>query len=136
MWLGAVVRGLGLAAAELVPTAEYLVESNRGAGLQETGALTYSFWPWRTFGLVLPGLFGSPATGDYWGYGNYWEDALYLGVLPLLMAGSASLRAGRLSPQMGKTRTFLLLATGIAFLLGLGGPTPFFPFLSRTVSCL
>jgi hypothetical protein len=133
MWPAAGVLGLGLAAAQLVPTAEYLVESSRVAGLQETGALTYSFWPWRTFGLVLPGLFGSPAAGDYWGYGNYWEDALYVGVLPLLMAVSAALRAGRLSPQMGKTRTFLLIAAGIAFLLSLGANTPFFPFLFRNL---
>jgi len=133
MWLAAGVLGLGLAAAQLVPTAEYLVESNRVAGLQETVALTYSFWPWRTVGLILPGLFGSPATGDYWGYGNYWEDALYVGVLPLLMAVSAALRAGRLGPQLGKTRTFLLVAAGIAFLLSLGANTPFFPFLFRNV---
>jgi hypothetical protein len=54
MWLAAGVLGLALAAAQLVPTAEYLVESSRGAGLQETVALTYSFWPWRTVGLVFP----------------------------------------------------------------------------------
>ena len=133
IWLAAGVLGLGLAAAQLVPTSEYLIESSRGAGLQETGALTYSFWPWRAVGLVLPGLFGSPAMGDYWGYGNYWEDALYLGVLPLLMAMSAALRAGRLNHHLGKTRSFLLVAAGIAFLLALGANTPFFPFLFRTV---
>jgi hypothetical protein len=71
--------------------------------------------------------------GDYWGYGNYWEDAFYIGVLPLLMAVSATLRAGRLGPQLGKTRTFLLAAAAIAFLLALGANTPVFPFLFRTV---
>ena len=133
IWLAAVVLGLGLAAAQLFPTAEYLIESSRGTGLQETGALTYSFWPWRAIGLVLPGLFGSPAVGDYWGYGNYWEDALYLGILPLLMAISAALHAGRLGREPGRTRTFLLIAAAIAFLLALGANTPFFPFLFRTV---
>jgi hypothetical protein len=133
LWLLAGTLGLALAAAQLIPTAEYLVESSRGSGLQETGALTYSFWPWRTLGLLLPGLFGSPATGDYWGYGNYWEDALYLGVLPLLMAVTAALRAGRLGGQIGKARTFLLLAAGAAFVLALGSNTPLFPFLFRRV---
>lgn len=133
LWLGAGVIGLGLAAAQLIPTAEYLVESSRGSGLPETGALTYSFWPWRTLGILMPGLFGSPAAGDYWGYGNYWEDALYLGVLPALMAVTAALRPGRLGPQARRMRTFLLLAAGVAFLLALGSNTPAFPFLFRSV---
>jgi hypothetical protein len=133
IWLAGGLLGLGLAAAQLVPTAEYLVESVRGSGLAEADALTYSFWPWRTLGVLLPGLFGSPVVGDYWGYGNYWEDAIYLGVLPLLMALTASVRAGRLGTEAGKTRTFLLVAAGLAFLLALGSNTPIFPFLFRSV---
>ncbi len=133
VWLGAGALGLGLAAAQLIPTGEYVLDSSRGGGLQETAALTYSFWPWRTLGLLMPGLFGSPASGDYWGYGNYWEDALYLGVLPLLMAVTAAARAGRIGAQAGRTRTFLLVAAGIGFLFALGSNTPAFPFLFRNV---
>src|SRR3990172_11071135 len=145
IWLAAGVLGLGLAAAQLVPTAEYLVESSRVAGLQETGALTYSFWPWRTVGLILPGLFGSPATGDYWGYGNYWEDALYIGVLPLLMAVSVVIGTLlRLVRQKIKTPNisisnsrrqynylviFFIGVMIISFLLALGKNTPVFPWL-------
>jgi hypothetical protein len=133
MWLSAGLLGVALAGAQLVPTAEYLLESSRGAGVDETVALTYSFWPWRTLGLLLPGLFGSPVVGDYWGYANFWEDALYIGVLPLLMAITAALRAGRLGRAAGRLRYFLLAAAGLAFLFALGANTPLYPFLFRHV---
>ena len=134
MWLAAAAFAFGLAAAQLLPTAEYLSQSSRSTGLAESGALTYSFWPWRTLGLLLPGLFGTPALGDYWGYGNYWEDAVYLGILPLLMALTAAARAGALGREMARTRHFLLVAAGLAFLLALGSNTPLFPFLFRHVA--
>ena len=133
LWLGGVTLGAGLASAQLVPTAEYFLQSSRGGGLDEAGALSYSFWPWRTLGLLMPGLFGSPVLGDYWGYGNYWEDVLYIGVLPFLMAVYGAARAGRLGRAEGRTRTFLLSIAGIAFLLALGSNTPVFPFLFRKV---
>jgi len=133
LWLGGVMLGAGLASAQLAPTAEYFLQSSRGGGLDEAGALSYSFWPWRTLGLLMPGLFGNPGLGDYWGYGNYWEDALYIGVLPLLMAVYGAARAGRLGKAEGRTRTFLLSIAGIAFLLALGWNTPVFPFLFRKV---
>jgi len=27
--------------------------------------------------------FCNPASGDYWGYGNYWEDAIYVALVRL-----------------------------------------------------
>ena len=78
--------GVCLAAAQLIPTAELLLQSQRARAVDFDYAMTYSFWPWRFLTLFAPRLFGSPASGDYWGYGNYWEDALYIGVLPLLLA--------------------------------------------------
>jgi hypothetical protein len=79
--------GAGIAAVQLVPTAEYLVYSQRASAAEYEAAMTYSLWPWRLLGLIAPNLFGNPAQGDYWGYGNYWEDAIYVGLLPLLLGG-------------------------------------------------
>lgn len=132
LWLTAGLLALCVTGAQLLPTAEYLGESSRAAGLDEASALTYSFWPWRTLGLLLPGLFGSPVSGDYWGYANYWEDALYIGVLPLLMAAAAAGWAGRLGGGPSRLRVFLLAAAGIAFLLALGQNTPVFGALFRS----
>ena len=86
-WLGlGGLLGVLLAAAQLLPTAEYLAQSQRSAAVDFELAATYSFWPWRLLELLAPGLFGSPAAGTYWGYGNYWEDASYIGLVPLLLA--------------------------------------------------
>lgn len=131
LWLAAGILAASVAAAQLAPTAEYLSLSGRSAGLDEASALTYSFWPWRTLGLLLPGLFGNPALGDYWGYGNYWEDALYVGVFPLLMALAGAGWAGRLGKPHARLRTFLVAAAGVAFLLALGQNTVVFTYLFR-----
>jgi hypothetical protein len=85
----AVAIALSLSAVQLLPTAELALHSQRAGGLDSADAMTYSFWPWRLLTLVIPDLFGNPATGNFWGYATYWEDAGYIGVLPLLLALSA-----------------------------------------------
>jgi hypothetical protein len=89
----ALVLGLGLAGVQLLPTAELLVHSQRSGGVEEEFALTYSFWPWRLITLLAPSFFGNPGQGNYWGYGAHWEDALYVGLLPLLLAIGAIIGA-------------------------------------------
>jgi len=117
-----------VAAAQLLPTLEYLSVSDRSAAVDKQLAMTYSFWPWRLAGLVAPDLYGNPRDGNYWGYGNYWEDAIYIGVLPAVLACAAVVRKhGR------PARWFLMAAAGVALLLALGQNTPVFPFLFEHV---
>ncbi len=122
-----------LAAIQLLPTAEYLLVSARGSGLDEAYALSYSFWPWRILGLLLPGLFGSPVQGDYWGYSNYWEDALYVGVIPLALSLAAIVRGLRAHPGWSTEARFLVAVALVSLLLALGRNTPVFVFLFRHV---
>jgi len=98
--------GIALAAVQLLPTLEYLAQSQRATSVDPRLALTYSFWPWRLLGLLMPRLFGSPASGDYWGYGNFWEDAIYLGVIPFGLAVSAALRKGRSARPAGPPEAY------------------------------
>jgi hypothetical protein len=93
--VGALFLSLGLSAVQLLPTAELSLLSQRADGLDPGEAMTYSLWPWRLLTLAAPDLFGNPATGDYWGYATYWEDAGYIGVLPLLLALGAVWGWGR-----------------------------------------
>ena len=124
-WLAlAIILAFGLAAVQLLPTAEYLGQSQRASAVAYEAAMTYSFWPWRLITLFAPGFFGNPAQGDYWGYANYWEDAIYVGLLPLLMALGAIFNR-----RSGSLRWFLLALFGLGLLLALGKNTPVFPWL-------
>ncbi len=142
----ALVLAAALAGVQLLPTAEYLAQSQRAASIDYDFAVTYSYWPWRFFTLLAPDLYGNPAQGDYWGYANYWEDAVYVGLLPLLMAFRAvfgrraaaikivngQLAAGRAN-VMKALVWFLVAILIVSFFLALGSNTPVFPWLYRHV---
>lgn len=125
------LSGLALAAVQLFPTLEYLSQSQRVGTLEESFALTYSFWPWRLLTLLAPNLFGNPAGAGYWGYGNYWEDAVYVGVLPFLLACRAVLQGLRGAGARARLIRFLAGAGLVAFAFALGKNTPIFVFLFR-----
>ncbi|HLF28648.1 MAG TPA: YfhO family protein [Anaerolineae bacterium] len=95
-----VLLGVGLAAIQLLPAAELARESQRAGGLDYTFAMTHSYWPWRLLTLFAPDLFGNPAYGNFWGYDNYWENAAYIGVLPLALAALAVVEWGRRRRRM------------------------------------
>ena len=137
-----------LAAIQLIPTAEYLLQSQRQAAVDYELAMTYSLWPWRLLTLLAPSLFGSPVNGDYWGYANYWEDALYIGLFPVLLAMIALvrwlvIRRNPNEPAIPGTQLdpgprweavpLLLVLTGVSLLLAMGRNTPVFPWLYRHV---
>ncbi len=136
--LGALGLGAALAAIQLVPTFELMQASQRASGLEPEFALTYSFWPWRFLTFLAPNLFGSPTTGDYWGYGAYWEDAVYVGLLTLVMAGHGlgrwvrEWRAKELSME-GRVVPFFALILPLVFVLALGSHTAIFPWLFNHV---
>ncbi|MEX2030176.1 MAG: YfhO family protein [Anaerolineales bacterium] len=128
--LVAMIIAAGLTAVQILPTFEYWRESQRATGVDPTTALTYSLWPWRLLGTLAPDLFGSPVRGDYWGYGNYWEDALYVGMIPILLAIASIGRGyrGRAAARPGLVRLQVGLA-GLSVLFALGSHTPIYPWL-------
>lgn len=144
-FIGAGLLGITLSAIQLIPTWEYLAQSQRVGEFGYSEAMTYSFWPWRFLTLVVPDLFGNPAAGNYWGYGNYWEDAVYIGLLPIVMAVGIIVKS--VKNNNGKTELnkrvagvprrmlvgFLTFITLISFLFALGKNTPIFPFLYRNI---
>jgi hypothetical protein len=142
------VLGVLLSVVQLAPTAEYLLQSQRASAVGYEFAMTYSFWPWRILSLFAPDLFGNPSMGDYWGYANYWEDAVYVGLLPLLMAVGIVLRSigknqkteikginhrGETPLQQRKLVWFLVVILFISLLLALGQNTPVYPWLYEHV---
>jgi hypothetical protein len=132
--LCAFVVGVGLAAVQLLPTAELMLSSQRSGGVGEEPALTYSLWPWRLITFAAPDFFGNPGRHNYWGYPNYWEGAAYVGVLPLLLAMEAVIsgKRGKGETENGLSWFWVVVGT-MALLLALGKNTPIFPFLFRFV---
>lgn len=137
----------GLCAIQLIPTAEYLWLSQRGSATEAEWAMTYSFWPWHLLTFLAADFFGNPATGDYWGYANYWEDAVYLGLFPLVLSvymgvvawrkklrniddGEDGVGKALLSVQLSRFSWGLFL---VALILALGKNLPVFPWLYRNV---
>lgn len=128
---------IALAAIQLLPTFEYLLESQRSAAVDFDFAMNYSFWPWRFLSLLTPDLFGNPALGDYWGFANYWEDAIYIGLIPFVLAVAALLTQGKDVRDNSVVKPgftiFLLILILITFIIALGRNTPIFPWLYKYI---
>lgn len=133
-WLaGSLLLAFSLAAMQLLPTAEYLLNSQRAGTVDPELALTYSFWPWRSLELLFPGLFGHPAHGDFWGYANFWEDAIHVGVLPFLLALLGAQAAWGEGARMWRPARLLIGLIVFGVLLSLGANTPVYVFLFHRV---
>ena len=121
-----------LSAIQLLPTAEYLFNSQRASQVDSQSALTYSFWPWRFLTFLSPNFFGSPVSGDYWGFANFWEDAVYIGLLPFLLALIAIFKLRR-NQSANNLKPFLIGTVIISFILALGSNTAIFPWIFRNI---
>ncbi len=141
-----IIFGIFLSAVQLLPTAVYLNQSQRADAVVYDVAMEYSFWPWRLLSLFAPDIFGNPVRGDYWGYGNFWEDDIYLGLLPLLLAISVIGRViyrkwvnpdKRISdPQKDLWRSMVIFLSVVltgSLLLALGDNTGLFPWIYRYI---
>lgn len=137
-----------LAAVQLLPTAAYLFQSQRASATEFEAAMTYSFWPWRFLGMVAPNLFGNPVQANYWGYGNFWEDAVYIGLLPFLLSIGVIWKTLLTAVKKGRSEKenqhsgyfhpkalvyFLMGVIFLSVLLALGDNTLIFPWLYHNV---
>jgi hypothetical protein len=136
--IGCVIFAALISSIQLLPTFEYLQQSQRASAVNFDNAMTYSFWPWRFLTLLSPTMFGSPAQGNYWGYGNYWEDAIYIGVLPFFIALSTLglVFKKKVAENINPHRPLIFLCwitIFVSILLALGKNFILFPFLFKYV---
>ncbi|MBV9850704.1 MAG: hypothetical protein JO250_13605 [Armatimonadetes bacterium] len=125
---------LGLAAPQLLPAIELAKASHRaGAPVNWQGYQNYTALAVPALSLVtlwLPGFFGSPTEGTYWGPmsnggpSGYTENACYIGILAL---GLAFLGVAATWRQRRPTRFFTLAAL-ISLLMALGTPLDALPY--------
>lgn len=119
----AVALGVALAAIQLLPGWELAAQSIRRTGAEYQYATGYSLFPGQLVGALTPNFFGSQASGDWWGPGAAWEGAIYVGVLPLLLA-VVGLRYHR-----SCVRWFFLVLGLVALFLATGRHNPVFALL-------
>lgn len=126
-----VVLGVGIGAAQLLPSADYAAQSMRqNASLEFCGS--YSFIPGNLVTMLAPRFYGYTidSMSDpsfYWRWGNYWEMSLYIGMLPLMLVVPGLIAAPR-------RRAIALGACAALFLvIALGNFTPLFPFFFHYV---
>jgi len=130
----ALLLTFGLAAPQLLPAVELARVSHRAGGpptwAAYQGYVHLAVPPVNLVTLFVPGFFGSPTRGTYWGIGlnggpgAYTENACYGGVLPLLLALTGLAATWRRSAA---TRFFAVFAA-VALLLALGTPLNALPF--------
>ncbi len=118
----------GIAAPQVLPALELSRVSHRAGGAPTWAAYggytALALPPLNLVTLFLPGFFGNPTQGSYWGVGTnggpgaYMENACYVGVLALLLAIAAVFWTWR---AQASTRFWTVTAI-IALLMALGTP--------------
>ena len=123
--LGVPLMGAGLAAAQLLPTAELVQVSARGGGLRWEQFVSMSLPPERLVTLLLPNFFGNSGTGSYWGReaGFFIQLCAFGGVVPLFLGMVA------LWERRDLYTGFFGGLCGIALVLSLGKFTVLFDLL-------
>lgn len=123
LWLVAVASAGGLAMAlaapQLLPALELGRFSHRAGAPSAAGYELYgqNALPLRNLvTLLVPDFFGHPNRGTYWNSVHYAEWAVYVGVLPLLLAVYvlASGSARGVPPERSFFAVLVLLALGMA----------------------
>ncbi|MCA9903604.1 MAG: hypothetical protein KC547_07090, partial [Anaerolineae bacterium] len=138
MFGGALVLGAGIAGVQLAATGELLLQSHRSGGVDFDIAMNFSYSPLKAFNFIAPNLIGNPGEGSYLANDVFFEDAVYIGLIPLVSAVAAIIgwirgQRARTYPAPLAAVPFWLVIVAFAFILALGRNTPIFPFLYEHV---
>lgn len=112
-----------LSSFSILPLFEFIPETERSTPLPRTELLEFSYVPNHAITLLLPYFYGDHDT--YWGAKGFQELAAFVGLIPLVLAGSALASIKRLKIE-GKVG-FVLVA--IALLFATGKYSPLYSFL-------
>jgi Bacterial membrane protein YfhO len=94
LFAGLVGLGIGMSGVQMLTTQELARNSVRPT-LEFNESCEGSFRPYRFITMIVPNYFGQPQKSTYWGVSendvrggmhNYWETAIYTGIIPLALA--------------------------------------------------
>ena len=116
VFVGAV--GALIASAQILPLYELSLESWRAHGWSYQDAIEYSLPPVNLLTLLFPFFFRLP-DGGQWSLWQVWESVIYVGVVPLVLAVTASLVVRCWAV------TFFTVAALVSGVAALGGYLPY-----------
>ena len=152
--MGMVIIGLMLGAIQIIPLYEVGQTNFREGSASFEEVQRYAFPKRRVLTLLLPNFFGNPSIQSYedvftgrtkrfelnhwgqlnprgantssWGLKNYVEGGIYLGILPLLLAGYGLYGAWKKRKRLSQTGFFVGMSlVSLAFIFG----TPLYAIL-------
>jgi hypothetical protein len=94
LFAGLVALAIGISGVQMLTTQE-LAQNSVRPKLEFNESCEGSFRPYRFITMIAPNYFGQPQKSAYWGVSdsdvrggmhNYWETAIYTGVVPLALA--------------------------------------------------
>lgn len=134
LMVAGMLLGVLVAVIQLIPTAEYLAESQRSTGLDFDTTANLSYHPIQLLTLLSPHFLGTPADGSFLTRGIFFEDAAYIGFIPLVAAlaaiwGWIRQRRDPDVPSTLQTVPFWALLTITTLLIAMGKYGPVFHIL-------
>ena len=138
-YLISVIFALLLAAIQILPTYEFLQNSQRSSEIGYEVAVSSSLWPGRLLTLFFGNFWGNPNSHRFLSGGSFWEENIYIGVFPILLLSIlfwVFLRKNRAQQIQKDKKIFILGMVGIiifAILFSFGKFFPLFPFLYETI---
>lgn len=133
------LSSLLLAAVQILPTFEFLQNSQRSSEIGYEVAVSSSLWPGRLLTILFGNFWGNPNYHRFLSGGSFWEENIYLGVFPILLFSILFwilIRKNR-SHQITKyNKIFIFGMFGIlifAILFSFGKFSAIFPFLYKNI---
>lgn len=122
----AVIAGVfafALSAHYLLPFLQLTHLSNRGGGTGYDYAASLSMHPGQILTAIIPSFWGSPAKQNSVFGALYWDSAMYIGLIPFILAIVAFI--GVKGPRASYFKALAILS----ILLALGDHTPIYKFI-------
>ncbi|MDO9085812.1 MAG: hypothetical protein Q7U53_06360 [Anaerolineaceae bacterium] len=128
-----------ISAIQVIPTAEFLLNSQRSSEVGYDFAANLSLWPARLLTVLFANFWGNPNYGRFSSGGNFWEENIYIGVFPitiLIILFWVFIRKNRRAQISKKNRLVIVIFFSMAIfsiLFAFGRFFPLFPFLYQFI---